>query len=208
MKKLLLLIVVIALVAVVFFQYKAYKRFNPPSDYNYVLSDSIDVNYYDQVVVQQYYDNAYELGQFARSTWANRGIDVLFPSDDIESIEASKYYTSKTSLTKRLEDKLKYSASLKDMGYDNRAIEYIMKNGISPEHHYYITNQNFIGLKLGDKNHEVWEVQKALIAFGYEIPNDGVFGLETESALQLFQEKNDLYPSGIVDEKTIKKIIK
>jgi hypothetical protein len=56
-----------------------------------------------------------------------------------------------------------------------------------------------------------WEsVQKALIEQGYEFPKfgaDGWYGAETMKAIQQFQEKHDLEPTGELDKNTENKII-
>ena len=208
MKKLALIIITLSLVVITYFQYKGYQRFNPPSQYYYTVSDSIDLNYFDPAVLSQYYDHVYALGYFARTQWSAHGIDVLYPGDDPESQQASAHFTRKLGITKMLEDKLIYSRELKARGFDNTAIRYINEKGIAPENYYYFTNENFIGLGMGDVSQEVWEVQKILIGDGYDIPQDGTFGIETERALMDFQKKQGLFPSGATDEQTIKTLIK
>jgi peptidoglycan hydrolase-like protein with peptidoglycan-binding domain len=66
---------------------------------------------------------------------------------------------------------------------------------------------NLMALKIGSKGSAVWELQKLLTAQGYEIPVDGVFSIETDKALKDFQRINNVFPSGITDEETIRILI-
>ena len=64
-------------------------------------------------------------------------------------------------------------------------------------------------LKKGDSGERVSQLQTNLIKLGYSLPAygaDGDFGLETEKAVKLFQQNNNLPVSGIVDIKTSKTI--
>lgn len=208
MKRLLLILAIILCGIVGYFQYQDYRRFNPPSDYSFSISSEIDVNYFDPLILQQYYENAYELASYGREKWANEGIDVRYPTEEEPSQRAADYYNKKLSITRKLQDLLTYSADLKKKGFNNRQIKDIMENGLSPDTYKILHNTQFIGLKRGDQSHEVWEIQKMFIDLGYEIPKDGKFGPETETAVKDYQIKNDLYESGAINENTLKKLLK
>ena len=207
MKRLALILITMSLAIIAYFQYKSHQRFYPPSPYDYAVNDSIDINYYDPVIVQQYYENCYEIGRFARSAWYNDDIDVRFPPGTQAAQDVAEAYGHLVVTTQRLEDLLLYSGRLKKEGFDNKAIAYIIEHGIPAGHYKYIANKNFIGLKPGTVSDEVWEMQKILIAKGYDIPKDGNFGQETETALQDFQQKHDLFPSGVLNERTLKTLL-
>jgi len=49
----------------------------------------------------------------------------------------------------------------------------------------------------------VKEVQKLLVAKGYDVPVDGKFGEKTRRALRKFQKKNGLDDDGVADAKTM-----
>lgn len=208
MKKLLLILAIILLGVVVYFQYQQYKRFNPPSNYTYEISPDIDVNYFDPIVLQKYYDNAYELSAYGRKMWVNEGIDVLYPNEDEQSIRAANYYNQKLSTQRKLQDLLTHSTSLKKKGFDNKQIKHIIENGLSPASYELLSNQQYVGLALGDESQEVWDIQKMFIALGYEIPKDGKFGVETETAIKDYQIKNDMYASGRINKQTLKLLLK
>ncbi|MEL7002305.1 MAG: peptidoglycan-binding domain-containing protein [Bacteroidota bacterium] len=208
MKRLLLVLAIILCGIVGYFQYQDYKRFNPPSDYLYPVSNEIDINYFDQLVVQQYYDNAYELAAYGREKWANEGIDVRYPTNDETSQRASDYYNKKLSITNKLQDLLVYSADLKKKGFNNQQIKEIIESGLSPTTYIILQNTQFIGLKKGDQSNEVWEIQKMFIDLGYEIPKDGKFGPETEAAVIDYQNKNNLFESGAINEITLRTLLK
>ena len=204
MKKLAYLIIILALPIIVFFQYKSYTRFNPPFNLTLTPSDSLDATYYDPLVLQEYHELLHKIPAFARSKWANEGIDVRFPDNgDEESIEAAAHYNQLLSGLKLLETKLKSSFKLKQQGFDNAAINEMELKGISPQTYKIQHTKELIGQRKGEKNSAVWELQKHLLKKGYDIPKDGIFDIETENALKDFQSKNDLYPSGIVEESVI-----
>lgn len=208
MKKLALLIIIIALPLILFFQYKKYRRFHPPSEYDYPISDSIDVHYHDPEVLLHYYENAYKIGSFSRELWASKGVDIRYPdTSETETQSALRYYQQLLQTTTHLEGKLKYSRALKNQGFDNNEIKIIEERGISPQNFRLLHKMNLMGLKIGVKGSTVWELQKLLTALGYEIPVDGIFSIETDQALKDFQRKNELYPSGITDEATLRALI-
>jgi len=62
-------------------------------------------------------------------------------------------------------------------------------------------------LLLGDANSEVAQIQSALEEQGFELPQSGYFGLETQKAVKKFQEENGLEVTGEVNEETYKIII-
>ncbi len=208
MKRLALLIVIITLPIILFFQYKKYRRFHPPSAYDYPISDSIDVHYHDPEVLLHYYENAYKIGSFAREIWSNKGIDIRYPeAGDPETQSAVLYYRQLQQTTAHLEGKLIYSQRLKNRGFDNQEIKIIEEKGISPENFELLHKKNLMGLKIGNKGNTVWELQKLLTDHGYNIPIDGVFSIETDQALKSFQRKSNIFPSGITDETTIRALI-
>ena len=207
MKKLAIIIITISLLIIAFFQYKKYGWLVSVKEYEYIIPSEIDVNYYDEVLLQQYYENAYKLESLVRSEWKNNKINVLNPDEDKESKELSDYFNKMIAINKRIEGKLTYSTELKTKGYSNKSIKEIIENGLSLDE-YEASNHTALTIEYGDINHEVWELQKALIALGYEIPKDGHFGIETQNALKNFQAKHDLFPSGLMDVKTLELILK
>ena len=202
MKKLLFLILIITLPVIAYFEYVSWKRFHPATDYVYSISNEIDVNYYDHSLVQEYYENTMEIGRFARQKHFNEDIDVQFPDDqNIEAINASKYYNRLLARTKYLEGLLKESAKLKKGGLSNEEVKTVETLGFSIEGlRVYQDGKNFLGLKIGAKSKYVWDIQKKLTSKGYEVPIDGVFGIESQ--LMAFQRANNLYPSGETDQDT------
>lgn len=64
-------------------------------------------------------------------------------------------------------------------------------------------------VKIGDRNEDVRLVQQALVAKGYKLPRfgvDGIFKLETQSAVKRFQEDNNLTIDGIVGPDTWRRL--
>lgn len=190
-------------------QYYKDIRFNPPSTYDYSISEDIDRDFYDPTVLEYYYETALEVGTYARSLWFNEEIDVrLLDKTDHESFEAVQHYNQLLVTTKRLEDLLVYSKSLKDKGYGNLEIEQIIENDLTPKQLEMRESQHLIGLRIGNTGAEVWELQKRLNQKGDSIPVDGIFSSITRSRVRAIQQANDLYPSGKIDEKTLRILLK
>ncbi|MFN6571168.1 peptidoglycan-binding domain-containing protein [Dendronalium sp. ChiSLP03b] len=64
------------------------------------------------------------------------------------------------------------------------------------------TNQNIPNLRFGSSGLAVRILQRLLVANGYAIRVDGVFGALTESAVKAFQNKQNLTVDGIVGQRT------
>lgn len=209
MKKLAVLLAIIFLPPLTFFQYQSYKRFRPAVDYDYAINDGIDYNYYNPRTVQDYVENTLKVGNYARSQWFSKDIDVRFPNDEKpEELKSAEHYDLLVTTTKLLEAKLLLSTKLKQEGFNNNEILEIEKSGLSPSNYYYQKKSGLLNLQIGQAGSQVYEVQNILIAKGYDIPHDGVFGAETETALKDYQTQNQLFSSGILDEKTLKSLIK
>jgi hypothetical protein len=61
-------------------------------------------------------------------------------------------------------------------------------------------------LTLGDRNHQVLELQKKLNAHGETLDEDGIFGLDTLAAVRAFQAVNGLNVDGVVSPDTMAKL--
>ncbi len=207
MKKLAIIIICGSLLVIAFFQYKKYQWLLSTKQYQYNIPTGIDTNYYDEALLLQYYENAFKMGSFVKSQWKNHNINALNPDENAESTEAANYFNNLLAINKRIEGKLTYSNELKEKGYSNKAIKEIIEDGLSLDEYERI-DHTALAIRYGDINHEVWELQKKLIDLGYEIPKDGSFGEETQNALKEFQLKHDLFPSGLMDVKTLELILK
>ena len=63
------------------------------------------------------------------------------------------------------------------------------------------------GLSIGDRGLRVTEMQQRLRDLGYLADDaDGIFGVRTEAAVELFQSENDLSQTGVADSKTLRKL--
>lgn len=210
MKRLALIIIILLLIIIAFFQYKSYTRFHPPNNYDYIINDSIDVNYYDQKIVDEYFNESVNLGLIAREAWSNHGIDVLYPDNKEEKDIVNNYvklYKRTLSKLRQIEKRLIYSGQLKSSGYSNNEIEEIEELGINPKY-YFLFKEFTVPLRQRDRGKLVWDIQKILNQLGNQIPVDGVFGVETYDAVREVQLNNDLYPDGILDFETLRIITK
>ncbi|WP_339694926.1 peptidoglycan-binding protein [uncultured Roseivirga sp.] len=209
MKRLLVIVVLIGIIAYITVQYLKDRRFNPPSAYDYELSENIDTDFYDPEVLKNYYKTALEVGSYARSLWRNDQIDVRFINDeDFESTRATDVYNEMITTAKMLQAKLERSAELKSQGYSNYEVQMYFEQSVTPEDLKFDRHYSLLNLKIGAKGAAVWELQKLLNQNADSIPQDGIFNLITANRLKTFQQNNGLFPSGEVDEKTLKALIK
>ncbi|MDR1917899.1 MAG: N-acetylmuramoyl-L-alanine amidase [Christensenellaceae bacterium] len=58
----------------------------------------------------------------------------------------------------------------------------------------------------GSRGNTVWLVQAELVAHGYDIATDGIFGAGTQNAVMDFQRQNGLTADGIVGQNTYEKL--
>lgn len=209
MKRLLTIVILLGVISYIVVQYLKDRRFNPPSSYDYPISETIDKQYFDSLAIKQYYKNALEVGSYARSLWNNDGIDVRhMDREDFKSTQATEYYELLWATTKMLENKLQYSAEKKKEGYTNSQIKMLVEQGLTPEEIKYEENKRFLGLGIGANGQEAMELQQMLNAKGDSLIVDGIFNTITRFRLREFQKKNNLYPSGTIDEKTLKALLK
>ncbi|MCS6820947.1 MAG: peptidoglycan-binding protein [Microscillaceae bacterium] len=209
MKRIIIAVLVIANLYIAFYLFWNYRRFNPPTNYEYPVSNKIDVNYHDAKLLQEYYDLCYQIGAFARRTWYNEGIDVLYPDEsNTQSSNAAKAYNNMRKRAKYLEQLLENSQALKKAGYSNEEIKFIEQKGINADHYQLFKEVSKRNLAKGDTGAVVWRLQDLLIKKGYNIPLDGKFIDVTQRALQQFQKDNQLYPSGVLNEESLRLLLK
>ena len=210
MKRLFYLIVIIVLPLLLFFQWKKYRRFNPPTDYRYLLNDSIDANYHDPEQVLTYYRSAEATGTFARYCWRKKGIDVRHPNlDDPEEKLAVQTYQQYVATTQALERKLLQSAKWKDAGMSNQDIQRMEQSGLTASQYKHSQVLGSTGvIRMGDESSGVWNIQRLLIQKGYEIRLDGIFDQETLEALNTFQSQNGLRQTFGVDQEILTALMK
>lgn len=209
MKRLLTIAILIGVISYIVVQYLKDRRFNPPSAYDYSISETIDTDYYDISVVKEYYKTAYEVGSYARSLWNNDGIDVRnMDRENFKSTQATDYYELLETTAKMLEKRLERAADFKEQGYSNDQIRMLVENGLTPEDIQYKEKSHLIGLEIGVNGQEAMELQQMLNNKGDSLLVDGIFNTITRYSLRTFQTENGLYPSGSVDEKTLKALLK
>ncbi|MEP1095850.1 MAG: peptidoglycan-binding protein [Cyclobacteriaceae bacterium] len=201
MKKILFIILIITLPLIAFFQYKEYTRFNPPSSYEYMISEAIDANYHDPELVTEYFSKAIEIGSFARTKWRSESIDVRFP-DQNSTIEmnAANYYNQLLARTKQLEAVLSNSKNLKDQNFSDSEIKF-MESGF-PRNliESRIDRNSMVQLAIGSNSRFVWKLQERLISKGYPHTLDGLFGTATQTALITYQNDQGIFPSGAMND--------
>lgn len=208
MKKLAWIIVILLLVVIAFFQFRNFQRFHPGTDYDYPINTEIDAHYHDPQAVMEYYQTAYQAGNFARSIWSSERIDVKFPdAGDLEEESAARTYEQMLATAAFLEAKLVASANLKKQGFSNSDIRYIEESGIAPDQLNLRRQLGESTLKKGDEGPAVHLLQERLLLQGFELPVDGKFLEQTEAAILAFQQKQGLIPTGVADPYTLEKLL-
>lgn len=220
MKQLAILFAIIILSIIGYNQFVNYKRFNPPANYQLKANSSIDVNYYDRPFLNEYYRKIAEVNTFVLKEWTDKHIDVRSPKKSNNASNAAvAQYQQMLADVQFYEAILLQSATLKTKGYSNADIQEWQQSGVDPSklkefkknNEVRETIMNTLKSKtwtVGDKGAGVWELQKLLIAKGYEMPKDGIFSTITQSAIMDFEEKNDLFPDGVVDEYSLNLLLR
>jgi len=209
MKRLIAIVIFLGIAAYVFVQIKKDRRFNKLSAYDHPISEQIDTEFYDQAVLKDYYKTVLEIGSFARSVWRTKMIDVRQAKlgDREESLEVD-YYNELLATALMLQNKLETSKRYKDQGYSDTDVKMIMEHGLTQEDLRFKEKYYLVGLKIGSNGSSVWELQKILNTKGDSIPEDGIFNLITINRLKEYQSANNLFPSGEVDENTLRALLK
>ena len=211
----LLTLGLLVLIAVfVYRKYQEHNRYDHISRLDYLPYENIDYNFYDQPVVQAYLNNCNRLTDMRKATWLTDGVDIQNAKEGYGEVQSKiNQYKSLLSYTKVLESKLIESKDLKDQGLTNDMIEMILDKGITigavENERDKMAACDFLkgkNVSAGSKPTEIWELQKLLNSNDYKISINGVFSGATDSALVDFQNSNNLYPSHVCDDITLRKL--
>ena len=209
MKKVAVASIILLLIVIAWFEFTRFKKYNPPAQYEYIFDQGVDVHYHDQELVKLYFQQARTASTLGNEMWNTYGIDVKAPdAENSIAMNAAYEYTSLLGSVDYMGQKLLQSAKWKEQGFSNEEIKQMENEGISPAG---LKFRKFSGggtLKFGDSNSSVWELQVLLNKKGFTIPMDGVFQIETETALKEYQTKNNLFPSGMAGLPTIEMLLK
>ena len=218
MKKILLFILAVIILIFGYSEYKEYQRFHPENA-NIKSAENIDLNYHNQETVYNYHDALEAANNYMQMQWSANGIDVRSPeNDDEETTLAVAEYGKKVAKLNYYKAILEQSKSLKSQGLTNDGIKSFETKDVSVEAFDRAqTEANFNNqildmmpekaLYSGEKSAFIYEMQKLLVKKGYDIPVDGVYKNITSDALKNFEEKNNLFPDGKIDEMTLKTLM-
>lgn len=217
MKQIIIFLLVIILAAIVYGQYKKYKRFSL-TEYEYTIPENIDVNYHDHGHVLDYFEAVEELNGYLIMQWSANGIDVRNPAnDDTKTTAAVSQYNDKMGKVKYYEAILEKSSELKSKGLSNEEIIAAETNKMSMEDRQKAQTKSLLkklfeqngvsNLRIGNNGASVFELQKLLAGKGYDIPADGIFKQATFDALRNFESQQNLYPDGQLDVLTLSKLL-
>ena len=214
MKKILIFITILIVLLFSYSQYKDYQRFTPLNA-DIKPDNTIDINYHNPAVLYNYYDALEKANSYMHLQWSANNIDVRNPeNEDRETVLAVNNYAEKLAKVNYFEAILKQSKKLKNEGLTNKAIKDLENKGISIKEHnkrektekhkqLLVSMLPQKALYFGEKSAFIFEMQKLLLAKGYNIPVDGVYKKKTSNALQAFETKNNLYPDGKIDKMSL-----
>jgi hypothetical protein len=196
-------------------RYGQHKIYENISRFDYLPADSIDYSYYNQPVLVTYLDNCAKLTDMAKALWLKNGVDIYNAKLSFGETQSKiNHYNALLKYTKILEAKLLESHDLKDQGLDNDVIEAILDKGLTigavQNEKDKMASYEFLkgkNISAHSTPAEIWEMQKLLNANDYNLSINGVFDVSTDSALLDFQKSNNLYPSHLCDDITLKKLI-
>ena len=207
-------IILLAVCAWGYHRYSQHKKYENISRFDYLPKDSIDYSYYDQAALARYFDNCQKLTDQAKCLWLKNGVDIHTAKTGFGETQSKiNRYQALLRYTKVLEAKLAESKDLKDQGLGNDVIEAILDKGITigavENEKDKMAGYEFLkgrNVSAHSPQSEIWEMQKLLNANDYNININGIFDAATDSALLDFQRTNNLYPSHICDDITLKKL--
>ncbi|WP_299667786.1 peptidoglycan-binding domain-containing protein [uncultured Polaribacter sp.] len=211
MKQLIILLLIIILGIIGYGQYSKYKRYNSPN-VDYTTEKKLDIKYHNQETVINYYKAKEALNSFVMLQWTANDIDVRTPKDDDnETKHAVGLYAEKLAVVKFYEAKLEKSAILKEDGISNKEIKFLEETGTDlKEYQHSLETKKIISmfddtqkLSYGQTSALIFEVQKKLVQNGFDLKIDGIYKIETRTAIKGFEEKNNLYADGYLDVLTL-----
>lgn len=216
MKQLIIVLLLIIASIIGFGKYQQYQRYNSPK-VDYKTDKKLDLEYYNQEFLMNYYEAIEDLNSYVMMQWSANNIDVRTPEDDgIETKRAVAHYAKKLAKINYYETKLIRSATLKEDGLTNKEIKFLEENGSNLKR--YKQQQEILKIKsmfvnttklsYGQKSALIYEIQKKLVQKGFQINVDGIYKVQTKTAIQNFEEKNNLFADGFLDVLTLDALFK
>lgn len=216
MKRIIIVLGVLFLTIYAFGKYQNYQRYHSQF-IEYSTTKKINTHHYNSQLVVNYRKAVEDLNAFVKLQWFVHKIDVLKPeSEDLKTKNAVKIYHEKLAIINYYEDQLTHSYKLKQQGFSSAEIQSIFEGRksdleIAKEVQKQLLRKLFStsnSLKFGEKGKMVFEIQKLLVAKGYQIAIDGLDKNETQEAIIDFQKKHNFFPDGEVDWLTFEALIK
>ena len=213
--KVLFTLLILALIGSwAYYRYIEHKRYENISRFDYRPKDNIDYAYFDQSSLHAYLENCNKLTDIAKTLWLKSGVDVNTAQSGPGEIQSKiNKYKSLLSYTKILEAKLTESKDMKDQGLGNEVIELVLDKGLTigavenqrdkQAGYEFLKGKN---TSARSPQNEIWEMQKLLNANDYNLNINGIYDVATDSALLDFQRSNNLFPSHVCDDITLKKL--
>ncbi len=212
MKRLFQLLLAAGIILILWFEFQSYRRHRASTAYHFAADTVIDWQYHDPTILKEYLMVVEEVGQYGRYAWSKHGVDVLTDSPtDPRSKDFVQTYQGLVSAARFLEAKLAQSAKWKTEGRTNSEIQ-VLETGASsladPMAHVAPLLNNPTVARPTEQGAIIFEIQKKLATKGYTLPIDGIYREETRRSVQEFQREQHLYPSGVVDMRTLEELFR
>jgi len=204
MKAIIIVLLAIILGIMGYNFYHTWQRFHPPN-YQYVAEVEVPRNHIDKELLLKYHEAVEKLNGYVITQWSANDIDVRNPEDDNDATKAAvQEYASKLATVKHFEVQLLENETIVETPQELSANE---KRKELIEKMFYI-NPLANDFKLGEKSALIYEIQRILIEKGDSIEHDGLYKVETQTALKNFEAKNNLFPDGKLDALTLNALLK
>ena len=220
MKTILITILIVILLLFGYNKYVDYKRHHPETT-DYIANEAIDKDPYDKKLLYTYYESIEALNNHVTISWSAHGIDVQHPEkDNAETQDAAAKYGALKAKVQFYETQLIQSKDAKATGLTNKDLKILAEKGETKEAFetekqqitkikrlHLLFKETGGNLLLNSRGAMVYELQKLLIAQGYNISLDGVFKTATLDALKAYETSKGLYPDGRLDVLTLSHLL-
>ncbi|MFN8278063.1 MAG: peptidoglycan-binding domain-containing protein [Chitinophagales bacterium] len=196
-------------------RFSQHNRYENISRFDYLPNPKIDYLYYDRDMLRTYLENCQKLTDLGKTLWLRSEIDVTKTKKAFgEAQTLINQYQQVWQYNHILETRLIESKDLKEQGLTDQVIEVILNKGVTvgavQEEQDKLAAYDFLkGKNAGARSGpaEIWQVQMLLNANDYPIHPTGQFDATTDSSLTDFQRMNNLYPSHVCDDITLKRLV-
>lgn len=194
MKQIIIFLLIVILAVIGYGQYSKFQRFSL-KNYGYESPEGMDVSKANPKTLLDYHEAVEAVNGYVITQWSAHKIDVRNPKKDNEKTRAAvAEYRKKLAAVHFYEQQIALSATS----------DTTQESTSKTDPHKDLIREMFAAerpqsIRAGARGALVYEIQKLLIAQGYDIPLDGIYRSETINAIQNFEQEKGLYIDGVLD---------